>query len=53
MGHVERLGEMRNVYKILFGKHQGKQSRHTWKNDIKMDPTEIQCRYKHWFKLLL
>jgi hypothetical protein len=37
-------GEMRNVYKILVGKPEGKRrpgiSRHRW-NNIKMDLTEI------------
>jgi hypothetical protein len=44
-GHVARMGENRNVYRILVGKPEGKRSlgrpRHKWIENIKMDLLEI------------
>jgi hypothetical protein len=44
-GHVARMGEGRNVYKILVGKHKRKRPlerpRRRWVNGIKMDLREI------------
>jgi hypothetical protein len=41
------MGEMRNVYKILVGRHEGKRPlgrpRHRWK-DISMDLSEIDAK---------
>jgi hypothetical protein len=46
LGHVERLGEKRNAYRILVGKPEGKRPlgrrRHRWVDNIKMDLTEIE-----------
>jgi hypothetical protein len=40
-GNVARLGDMRNVYKILVGKLEGKipleRPRRRWKNNIRKD----------------
>jgi hypothetical protein len=40
-GHVARMGEKRNVYRLLVGKPEGKRplgrSRRRWINNIKMD----------------
>jgi hypothetical protein len=40
-GHVVHMGEMRNAYKILVRRPEGKRSlgrqRHRWKDNIKMD----------------
>jgi hypothetical protein len=40
VGHVARMGEMRNVYKILVGKPEGKRplrrSRRRWEDNIGM-----------------
>jgi hypothetical protein len=40
-GHVARMGEKRNVYRILVGKPEGKtqlgRPRCRWEEDIKMD----------------
>lgn len=37
--HAARMGERRNAYRVLVGKHEGKKpfgrSRHRWKDDIK------------------
>jgi hypothetical protein len=45
VGHVERMGEMRNSYKILVEKPEGKRPlgnpRRRWEGNIKMDLREI------------
>jgi hypothetical protein len=44
-GHVARIGEKRNAYKILVGKPEGKRAlgrpRRRWVDNIKMDLREI------------
>jgi hypothetical protein len=44
-GHVARIGEKRNAYRILVGKPEGKtalgRSRRRWEDNIKMGPREI------------
>jgi hypothetical protein len=44
-GHVARMGEKRNAYRILVGKPEGKRSlrrpRHRWVDNIKIDIREI------------
>jgi hypothetical protein len=44
-GHVARMGEKRNAYRILVGKPEGKRPlgipRHRWVNNIKIDLREI------------
>jgi hypothetical protein len=44
-GHVARIGEKRNAYKILVGKPEGKKPlerhRRRWDDNIKMDLREI------------
>jgi hypothetical protein len=44
-GHVARMGEERNVYRVLVGKPKGQRPlerpRHRWKDGIKMDLREI------------
>jgi hypothetical protein len=44
-GHVARMGEKRNVYRLLVGKPEGKRPlgrpRRKWKDNIKMDLLEI------------
>jgi len=46
-GHVARMGESRDVYRILVGKPEGKRSlgrpRRRWEDDIKMDLREVGC----------
>jgi hypothetical protein len=45
-GHVARIGEMRNIYKILAGKPDGKRSlgisRCRWEDKIKIDLRETE-----------
>jgi hypothetical protein len=44
-GHVARMGEGRNVYRVLVGKPEGKRAlerpRRRWEDGIKMDFREI------------
>jgi hypothetical protein len=44
-GHVTRIGEKRNAYRILVGKAEGKRPlgrpRHRWVDNIKMDLSEM------------
>jgi hypothetical protein len=45
VGHVARMGEKRNTYRILVGKPEGKRPlgipRRRWVDNIKMDLREI------------
>ena len=46
-GHVEYMGEMRGIYRVLVGKPEGKsplgRPRHRWEDNIKMDLQEVGC----------
>jgi hypothetical protein len=54
-GHVARMREKRNVYRLLVGKPEGKRPlgrpRHMWIDDIKMDLLEIGLRVVDWIGL--
>jgi hypothetical protein len=54
-GHVARIGENRNEYKILVGKPEGKRRlgrpRRTWVDNIKMDLREIGWGVMDWIYL--
>jgi len=45
VGHVERMGEGRGVYRVLVGKPGGKRPlgrpRYRWEDNIKMDLQEV------------
>jgi hypothetical protein len=49
-GHIARMGEKRNAYKILVGKPEGKRQmgrpRRRWVDNIKMDLREIGWEIK-------
>jgi hypothetical protein len=51
-GHVARMGEKRNVYRLLVGKPEGKRplgrSRCRWEDNIKMDLVEIERGCVGW-----
>jgi hypothetical protein len=55
VGHIACLGRMKNAYKILVGKPEGKRplerARHRWENNFKMDLQEIECRGVDWIRL--
>jgi hypothetical protein len=46
-GHVARIGEKRNAYRILVGKPEGKRplgrARRRWVGNVKIDLKEIGC----------
>jgi hypothetical protein len=54
-GHVARMGEKRNAYRILPGKAEGKRplgrARHRWVDDIKMDLRGIGLGGMDWIDL--
>ena len=55
MGHVARIGERRDVYRILVGKPEGKgplgRPRCRWENNINMDLQEVGCGGMDWIHL--
>jgi hypothetical protein len=54
-GHVARMGEKRNVYRLLLGKPEGKRPlgrpRCRWIDNIKMDLLEIGVNVVDWIGL--
>jgi hypothetical protein len=54
-GHVARMGEKRNVYRLLVGKLEGKRPlgrpRRRWMDNIKMDLLEIGVYVVDWIGL--
>ncbi|KAJ4427165.1 hypothetical protein ANN_24781 [Periplaneta americana] len=54
-GHVARMDESRNAYRVLVGSPEGKipfgRSRRTWKDNIKMDLREVRYDYRVWINL--
>jgi hypothetical protein len=55
VGHVARMGEKRNVYRLLVGKPEGKRPlgrpRRMWIDNIKMDLLEIGFSVVDWIWL--
>jgi len=54
-GHAECFGEWKGVFRILFGKPEGKRSlgkpRRKWEDNIKMDLQEVGCGGMDWIEL--
>jgi hypothetical protein len=54
-GHVARIGEKRNAYRILVGKPEGKRPlrrpRRRWVDNIKMDVRDIGWDGVDWFDM--
>jgi hypothetical protein len=54
-GHVARMGEKRNVYRVLMGKPEGKRplerSRRRWEDGIRIDLREIGWGNVDWIQL--
>jgi hypothetical protein len=54
-GHVARMGEKRNVYRLLVGKPEGKRPlgrpRRRWIDNIKMDLLETELNVVDWIGL--
>ena len=51
-GHVARMSEEREVYRVLVGKLEGKRSqgrpRRRWVDNIRMNLQEVGCEYMDW-----
>jgi hypothetical protein len=54
-GHVARMWEGRDVYRVLVGKPGGKsplgRPRHRWEDNTKMDLQEVGCGSMDWIEL--
>ena len=54
-GHVARMGEEREAYRVLVGKPEGKRPlgrpRHRWVDNIRMDLQDVGCGYMDWIGL--
>ncbi|KAJ4426786.1 hypothetical protein ANN_26585 [Periplaneta americana] len=54
-GHVARLGESRNTYRVLVGRPEGKRPlgrpRRRWEDNIKMDLKEVAYDDREWINL--
>jgi hypothetical protein len=54
-GHVARMGEKRNAYRILVGKPEGKRPlgrpRRRWEDNIKMGRREIGWGCMEWIQM--
>jgi hypothetical protein len=55
VGHVARMGEGRDVYRVLVGRPEGKRPlgwyRWRWEDNIKMDVKEIGIDGANWIRL--
>ena len=55
MGHVERMGERRGVYRVLVGKPEGKRPlgrpRRRWEDNIKVHLEQVRCGDTDWIEL--
>jgi hypothetical protein len=50
-GHVARMGEKRNAYRILMGRPEGKRQRRRWMDNIKTDLKAIGWGDMEWIGL--
>ena len=54
-GHVARMGEERQVYRVLVGKPEGRRPlgrpRRRRVDNIRMDLQEVGCGYMDWIRL--
>jgi hypothetical protein len=54
-GHVARMGEGRDVYRVLVGRPESKRSlgrpRRRWENNIKLDLRKIGIDGSNWIRL--
>ena len=54
-GHVARMGERRDLYRVLVGRPEGYRplgrSRRRWHYNIKMDLQEVGCGGMDWIEL--
>ena len=54
-GHVARIREEREVYRVLVGKSEGRRPlgrpKRRWVDNIRMDLQEVGCGYMDWIGL--
>ncbi|KAJ4434404.1 hypothetical protein ANN_22965 [Periplaneta americana] len=54
-GHVARMGESRNAYRVLVGRSEGKRPlgrpRRRWEDNIKMDLREVRYDSRDWINV--
>ena len=54
-GHIARMGERRDAYRVLVRKSEGKRPlgrpRHRWEGNIKMNLHEVGCGGAEWVEL--
>ena len=54
-GHVARMGEEKEAYRVLMGKPEGNRPlgrpRRRWVDNIRMDLQEVGCGYVDWIGL--
>ena len=54
-GHIARMEQSRNAYRVLVGKPEGKRPlgrpRHRWEGNIRMDLREVSCDPGEWIDL--
>ena len=54
-GNVARMGERRDVYRVLVGKPEGRRRlwrrRRRWEDNIKMDLQDVGCGGMDWIEL--
>jgi hypothetical protein len=54
-GHIARMGEKRNTYRLLVGKPEGRRTlgrpRHRWLNNIRMNLVEVGWGDVDWIGL--
>ena len=55
-GHLARMGEKTEVYRVFLGKPEGKRPlgrcRRRWVDNIRMDLQEVGCGYMDWIGLI-
>ena len=54
-GHVARMGEEKEVYRVLLGKPEGRiplgRPRRRWVDNNRMDLQDVGCKYMDWVGL--
>ena len=55
VGHVARMEQFRNAYRVLVGKYEGKRllgrPRRRWEDNIRMELREVGCDPCEWIDL--
>jgi hypothetical protein len=51
VGHVARMGQKRNAYRLLVGKPEGRRPRRRWLDSIRMDLVDVGWGDVDWIGL--